>query len=236
MRLDNFARKLTAVLLAGTLLICGCGEPEKTAVSAGETERLADVTDAGTTAPDTVTDTEAEAEAQTSQALSDWLEKALIPEPAAEELDLSELSCEDMSGNTFSGESFGDCELTLIDCWATYCMPCRDSLPVLGQLSKELPENVRLMGICLDGKAETDACRTLVSQNGVDFTQLLWDYENDSAKLTEYIEFVPTMLFVNGDGRVVATFVGAPVTDELDELSCYGIIVENALKTVRGEE
>jgi len=49
-------------------------------------------------------------------------------------------------------------QVTLVNFWATWCGPCREEMPMLDKLARELkPRGVAVLGIALDNKPEVQA-------------------------------------------------------------------------------
>ena len=120
----------------------------------------------------------------------------------------------DMNGNAVSSEVFSDSKLTMVNVWATYCNPCLNEMPGLGELAGEYdPDNFQIIGIISDvmegADAETmDNATALVEMTGADYTHLLLNESVYYALLTD-VTAVPTTFFVNENGEVVDTVIGA---------------------------
>lgn len=117
----------------------------------------------------------------------------------------------DLDGNAIdSAEVFSAARITVVNCWATWCGPCRAELPELGKMAKELEEQgCQLVGLCVDAM-DDDGAETAV--------QLLRDANASYLNLrcTEEIEAdtslnaYPTTFFVDSEGRLLADpFEGA---------------------------
>ena len=71
------------------------------------------------------------------------------PEPEEQSLYLGVFEAQTLTGETVTETIFADADLTVINVWATFCSPCKEEMPVLAQLDREL-ENVQLLGIVTD--------------------------------------------------------------------------------------
>ncbi len=122
--------------------------------------------------------------------------------------------CQDMDGNTVSASIFSESKLIMINVWATYCNPCLSEMPGLGELAGEYEtEEFRIIGIISDVPEGADAAMIdnaakLIELTGADYTHLLLNKSVYDALLTD-VTAVPTTFFVNENGEVVDTVIGA---------------------------
>lgn len=117
----------------------------------------------------------------------------------------------DMAGNAVSSDILSQSELTMINVWATYCGPCLREMPGLGELAAEYDaKQFQLIGIVsdvLEGEDQSYA-ETLVQRTGANYTHLLLNESIYYALLTD-VTAVPTTFFVDKNGTVLDTVVGA---------------------------
>lgn len=122
---------------------------------------------------------------------------------------MPEFETVDLEGNKVTREIFAKTDLTVVNFWATYCSPCIDEMPELGEWSATMPENVQIIGIVVDAAAEDSEeaklANQIVEKTGADFPHLVAKSEFDDmiAKLIG----VPTTFFVDSKGD----FVGEPI-------------------------
>lgn len=130
------------------------------------------------------------------------------------EVDQIVFECKDMDGNAVSDSVFSESKLTMVNVWATYCNPCLREMPGLGELAGEYePEEFRIIGIISDVQegaddAEIDNAAALIETTGADYTHLLLNESIYYALLTD-VTAVPTTFFVDENGVVVDTVIGA---------------------------
>ncbi len=121
---------------------------------------------------------------------------------------------QDMEGNKVSSDIFPNSRLTMINVWATYCNPCLREMPELAQLTAEYAsEDFQLIGIISDVQegADQSAMETaaqLIEQTGADYPHLLLNESIYYGMLTDVMA-VPTTFFVDSEGNILDTVVGA---------------------------
>ena len=120
----------------------------------------------------------------------------------------------DMNGDIVSSDIFLDSRLTMVNVWATYCGPCLREMPELGELAAEYePADFQLIGVISDvtedaKQKDLDYAADLIEQTGADYTHLLLNESLYYSLLTD-VSAVPTTFFIDEDGVIVETVVGA---------------------------
>lgn len=118
---------------------------------------------------------------------------------------------EDLDGNKVTESILKEKEYTMINVWGSFCGPCIDEMPELEKLSKELPDNMQLIGVVGDliYQFEDEGIRKdamdIVKTTGVTYKNLLLWPEAD--KIIEKSQFVPTTFFVDSEGNMVGKMV-----------------------------
>lgn len=121
---------------------------------------------------------------------------------------------QDLEGNAVTESVFTQSRLTMVNVWATYCNPCLSEMPGLGELAGEYDaEQFQIIGIVSDVQegAEEEAVEyavSLVSQTGADYMHLLLN-ESLFRSMLSGVSAVPTTFFVDENGEVLDTVVGA---------------------------
>lgn len=117
----------------------------------------------------------------------------------------------DLEGNKVTGEIFSQSKLTMVNVWATYCNPCLNEMPELGELAAEYEqEEFQIIGIVSDVVEGSDQAlvKSLVQETGADYPHLLLNESIYNALLTD-VSAVPTTFFLDESGAILDTVVGA---------------------------
>lgn len=108
----------------------------------------------------------------------------------------------------------------MVNVWATYCNPCLNEMPGLGELAAEYdPSEFQLIGIVSDvweGEDQT-LVEELVQETGADYTHLLVNDSVGQALLTG-VSSVPTTFFFDGEGAYLGGVVGSAEKSDWEEL------------------
>ncbi|MBQ2095788.1 MAG: redoxin family protein [Firmicutes bacterium] len=132
-----------------------------------------------------------------------------------------------LDGSTVSAEElFDGRDVTVINCWATWCPPCLEEMDELAAFAKTLPDNVQLVSFCVDGAQHTDDCASILEDAGFEGKTIV-SASGDLATLIEQMQYVPTTIFVDSIGRQTGdSLIGAPA----DLASAYTARINAALK------
>lgn len=120
----------------------------------------------------------------------------------------------DMEGNTISQTICENSKLTMINVWATYCNPCLNEMPELGELATEYDaKDFQLIGIIsdvLEGQDEESIAYAadLIEETGADYPHMLLN-ESLYYGLLQDVSAVPTTFFLNKKGEILDVVVGA---------------------------
>lgn len=119
-----------------------------------------------------------------------------------------------LSGETLTSDCFADSKLTMVNVWATFCGPCINEMPDLGEIVKEYDAaDFQLIGIISDviegeeGDTFVEA-QEIIAETGADYTHLLLN-EELYVNLVGASDSVPTTYFFNEKGEVLGYLVGA---------------------------
>jgi cytochrome c biogenesis protein CcmG, thiol:disulfide interchange protein DsbE len=134
---------------------------------------------------------------------------ALIGHPAPQ-TDLPAVAGLDRNGAPVPGIEAADFKgaVTVVNVWASWCVPCHDEAPLLMQLAQD--HRLRVIGI--NYKDEPDNARRFLGRYGNPFAAAGAD-SNGRASIDWGVYGVPETFVVGRDGRIAYKLVG-PITPE----------------------
>jgi len=131
---------------------------------------------------------------------------------------LSKFTATDLDGNPIDQSVFAGHKVTMLNIWATFCGPCLNEMPELGELSAEYADKgVQIIGLAEDtltSKGEIDKDQVELAKELVKSTKANYLHILPSQDLTEKILFkvqaVPTTYFFDENGeRIGEIMVGS---------------------------
>lgn len=126
----------------------------------------------------------------------------------------------DLEGNAVSQDVFTRSKLTMVNVWATFCNPCLNEMPGLGELAAEHdPEEFQIIGVVSDVREGDDPAlvESLVQETGAAYPHLLANDSLDQALLAG-VSGVPTTFFFDGEGAYLGGVVGAAEKADWEDL------------------
>jgi len=129
------------------------------------------------------------------------------------------------SGTSVGRGSSRTGRMTLLDFWASWCGPCRESVPDLKSLQRTYGRD-QLEVISVNEDKNEDAGRSYASEHGMN-----WEVQFDAGGPTARrygVSAYPTFVLVDGRGREVQRFVGEDPSQPL--ASRVGPYLERASK------
>jgi cytochrome c biogenesis protein CcmG, thiol:disulfide interchange protein DsbE len=121
-----------------------------------------------------------------------------------------------------SSAAFKD-QVTIVNVWASWCVPCHDEVPFLEELAKD--KRVRLVGI--NYKDQPDNARRFVGRYGNPYVAVGADPRGRAA-IDWGVYGVPETFVIGRDGRIAYKLVG-PITAE-NLAAAVRPAIEKALK------
>jgi thiol-disulfide isomerase/thioredoxin len=127
------------------------------------------------------------------------------------------MDLETLDGSHFTHENLKNAKVTLVNVWGTGCPPCIRELPELEALNHSYaPGEIQVVGLLSDSingegvvlTENIDTARDLCQKAGVTYPVLICD-QDTFAFLSSAIAGSPTTFFVDQDGNVIETAVGA---------------------------
>lgn len=110
-------------------------------------------------------------------------------------------------------------DLTMINIWATFCPPCIEEMPDLGEINREYDNEGKkfaVIGVVTDvadmeGNINEDTlelANEIIELTGADYTHIIPGDEFIKSYLYK-VSVIPTTVFVNNEGEILKTVVGA---------------------------
>ena len=196
---------------------------------------LAACGNSGKTATTTSVETEAATEKASEKATEKETEKAGEAASSQQAANFSvsegslEFTAENLALEAVDSSIFAEKDLTVLNVWGTFCGPCINEMPELGEWQRALPENVQIIGLVADvagkeDKEHIELANMILEKTNAQFTNIIPN--NDFAELLSGVVGVPTTFFINKEGKIVGKpIVGAQVPK-------YKSFVEEYLKTI----
>jgi len=125
-------------------------------------------------------------------------------------------------GEKMSSDVFANSMLTMVNVWATFCGPCINEMPDLGEIADSYDAaDFQMIGIVsdvLEGDEELLAeAKEIIEETGADYPHLLLN-EELYVNLVGASDSVPTTYFFNQEGELLGYLVGARSKDSWEEL------------------
>jgi len=95
--------------------------------------------------------------------------------------------------------------LTLVNVWASWCVPCRDEMPALDSLQREMDTESRFRFLTVNEDVRVESARRFLTEFGFRFPVLLG---GGRAKDKLHYPGLPYTLLVDAEGRVVRKWIG----------------------------
>lgn len=207
MKLRRLLTMCMAFLLVGGVL-AGCGKAGDVSL----VENVATVADEN----DTVTESD-----DTTTATSD--ETTTTEEAQADEPYIISFEAITTDGETLTSDCFADSKLTMLNVWATYCNPCLNEMPDLGEIAAAYDTSeFQMIGIVSDvaeysGEEDIATAKDLIVETEANYPHLLLS-ESLYYNLVGGIDAVPTTFFVNQDGELLGYVTGAQAKETWEGL------------------
>ena len=127
---------------------------------------------------------------------------------------ISNISLEYFDENKFyKEEDLKRNNYTLINFWASWCLPCRQEHSLLTQLSKE--KNLKLLGVNFKDKKKQ--AKTFLNELGNPYDFLTKD-ELGKGSVKFGVYGIPESILVNKDLMILKKFVGPLSTEDFDSI------------------
>ncbi|NQT62990.1 MAG: TlpA family protein disulfide reductase [Candidatus Marinimicrobia bacterium] len=131
-----------------------------------------------------------------------------------QEKNLPKVNLKDMKNKTHSLNKLVDGQVTLINFWATYCVPCRKEMKHLNRINKTYADqNVQVIGISIDDSRTVGRVKSMVKSQKLKYTILL-DTEQKLYKNFN-TSAMPFSILVDAQGKILWEHTGYLPGDEV---------------------
>ncbi|NQV43227.1 MAG: TlpA family protein disulfide reductase [Candidatus Marinimicrobia bacterium] len=126
---------------------------------------------------------------------------------------LPQVNLKDMKNKTQSLNQLVDGQVTLINFWATYCVPCRKEMKHLNRINKTYAtQNVQVIGISIDDSRTVGRVKSMVKSQKLEYAILL-DTEQKLYKNFNTTA-MPFSILVDAQGKILWEHTGYLPGDE----------------------
>ena len=202
--------KKSLILLLALLMLSGCGN------SAGTTPN---------------TDSSAPSSSQTDDTQSNDSAASESSDDSAETFQLT-FTAKDLDGNEVDQSVFANAKLTMMNIWATFCGPCINEMPELGELAAEGGTDYQIIGVCADLNGTEDMledAKEIVSQTKANYLHL--QPSEDLYPVLTASSSVPVTFFFDSEGKLVGKgILGAQDKDTWSQ------VISKRLEMVKADE
>lgn len=183
---------LKFMIIMAALSVTACGQQQE---AVQEENKTAEVAPAEEKAP----------EVQEEETTANEEPKSL------EERAFMEFEAENLEGETVTQDIFKDKKLTMINIWGTFCGPCIEEMPFLGELNQEYADkDFQIVGVVADSldqdmnidPAQVEKAQEMVKETGASYLHILPSRELVEKKLV-YTQMIPETIFVDSTGQQI---------------------------------
>lgn len=135
-----------------------------------------------------------------------------VTSAAAELGSLKSFTAQTLDGGSFTQDDIAGKDATIINYWSLLCGPCIDEMPAIAAFEKALPENVRLVTVCLDGADDEEYVKSILSEAGYDGITLLGG-DGDYLGIWNNIQYTPTTVIADAEGNLAGDAIIGGQTD-----------------------
>jgi cytochrome c biogenesis protein CcmG/thiol:disulfide interchange protein DsbE len=125
----------------------------------------------------------------------------------------SDFKLQDLNGKIVKLSDFKG-KAVLVDFWATWCPPCRESIPGIEKLYKTYGgKGLVVLGISLD-EGDWDSVKAFAAERGITYPVL----KGTEAVASQFqVRTIPMLVIINKEGKIVKRYLGFGDDYELDK-------------------
>lgn len=120
-------------------------------------------------------------------------------------------------------------KVVVVDFWATWCPPCRATIPLLVKMyEKYKDKGVQIVGISLDRPGQTEALAAFIKENKMTWLQTYSGKADDPTARRYGVDSIPAVWVVGKDGKII--FDGSEQTPPEETFAGVAKVIDKALK------
>lgn len=120
---------------------------------------------------------------------------------------------QDLNGRTVQLSDYKG-KPVVLDFWATWCQPCRDSIPAIAKLNADYAgKGLVILAISVGGDTAGDL-RAFQKEHGMTYTVLLG---NDEVADQYSVRTIPMVVVIDKSGKIVKRYLGSGNEDEIEK-------------------
>ena len=120
---------------------------------------------------------------------------------AAPDFMLKDISGKDTTLSSYKGK------VVLLEFWATWCPPCKESIPEMVELHKKYRDRgFTVLGISIDADSDVAAkVARFSSSYGITYPVLV---AGETVSMTYRVTSIPTSFLIGKDGTIITSYIG----------------------------
>lgn len=130
--------------------------------------------------------------------------------PAAPDFSLKDLNEKTVKLSDYKGK------IVILNFWAVWCKYCKQEMPDLNELNKELEKDNEAVILAVDSQESSDTVKSYLSSNKINLKVLL--DQDGSVTQTYGVSGFPTTFVINKDGTLYTYIPGATNKETLTEI------------------
>ncbi len=125
----------------------------------------------------------------------------------------ADFKLQDMNGNNVRLSDYRG-KVVLLEFWATWCPPCRASIPGIEKIFKTYKDKgLVVLAVSLD-EGGWDSVKSFIASNGMTYTVLKG---NEDISASYQVRTIPMILIVDKEGRISKRYLGFGNEEDLEK-------------------